>query len=64
MNLVQAGLSTRRHRESSFQHLEGAVKVVQSCLSAKKDRERSFHHYGGAVPGSIEIAVFTTAEVL
>ena len=38
MNLVQAGLSTRRHRESSFQHYGGAVKLVEACLSGRKDR--------------------------
>ena len=35
MNLVQAGLSTRRHRESSFQQWGGAVKLVLACLNAE-----------------------------
>ena len=36
MNLVQSRLSTRRHRESSFQHWGGAVKLVPASLSAGK----------------------------
>ena len=49
MKLVEACLSARNDRESSFHQWGGAVKVVQSCLSARKDRERSFHRYAGAV---------------
>ena len=45
MKLVEACLSARNDRESSFHQWGGAVNVVQSCLSAKKDRERTFHHY-------------------
>ena len=37
MNLVHARLSTRRHRECSFQHWGGAVKLVK----ALQVRERS-----------------------
>ena len=37
MNLVQAWLSTRRHRESSFHHCECNVKLVEASLSARKD---------------------------
>ena len=46
MNLVQAGLSTRRHRESSFQHWGGAVKLVLACLNAGKVRDSSFNYRG------------------
>ena len=46
MNLVQAGLSTRRHRESSFQHRGGAVKHVLACLNAGKVRDTSFNYRG------------------
>ena len=46
MNLVQAGLSTWRHRESSFQHWGGAVKLVLSCLNARKVRDSSFNYRG------------------
>ena len=43
MNLVQAWLIARRHRESSFQHCGGAVKLVPACLSARNDQESTFH---------------------
>ena len=46
MNLVQAGLSTRRHRESSFQHWGGAVNFVPGCLIAGKVRDCSFNYRG------------------
>ena len=46
MNLVQAGLSTRRHRESSFQHWGGAVKLVLACLNAEKVRDSSYNYRG------------------
>ena len=46
MNLVQAGLSTRRHRESSFQHWGGAVKFDLACLIAGKVRDSSFNYRG------------------
>ena len=46
MNLVQAGLSSRRHRESSFQHWGGAVKLVPACLIAGKVRDGSFNYHG------------------
>ena len=36
MKLVQACLTARRHRESSFHHWEGAVRFVLPCLSARK----------------------------
>ena len=47
MNLLQAGLSTRRHRESSFQYWGGAVKHVLACLNAGKVRNSSFNYRGG-----------------
>ena len=46
MNLVQSELSTSRHRESSFQHWGGAVKLVLACLSAGKVRDSSFNYRG------------------
>ena len=46
MHLVQAGLCTRRHRESSFQHWGGAVKFVPACLSADKVRDSGFNYRG------------------
>ena len=46
MNLVPAGLSTRRHRESSFQHWRGAVKHVLTCINAGKVRDISFNYRG------------------
>ena len=46
MNLVQAGLSTRRHRESSFQQWGGAMKLVPACLIAEKVRDSSFNFHG------------------
>ena len=46
MNLLQAGLSTRRHRESSFQHWGGAVKLVPACLIAGNVRDSSFNYHG------------------
>ena len=49
MKLVEACLSARKDRESSFHLWGGAVKVVQSCLSARRHRESSFQQWGGAV---------------
>ena len=46
MNLVQAGLSTRRHRESSFQHWGSAVKLILAGLNAGKVRDSSFNYRG------------------
>ena len=46
MNIVQAGLSTRRHRESIFHHWDGAVKLVLDCLNAGKIRDSSFNYRG------------------
>ena len=46
MNLVQAGLSTRRHRESSLLHWGGAVKLVPACLIEGKVRDGSFNYHG------------------
>ena len=46
MNLVQARLSTRRHRESSFQHWGGAVMLVLACLIAGMVRDSSFNYRG------------------
>ena len=39
MKLVQACLTARRHRESSFHNWEGAVRFVLACLSDSKHRE-------------------------
>ena len=36
MNHVQACLSAREDRESSFHHCEGPVRLVLECLSAGK----------------------------
>ena len=36
MKLVQACLSAREDRESSFHHCESAVRLVQDCLSIVK----------------------------
>ena len=46
MKVVQPGLSTKRHRESSFQHWGGAVKLVPACLIAGKVRDSSFNYHG------------------
>ena len=72
MNLVLTWLSTRRHRESSFHHCGGPVKLVEAWLCARRHLETSFHHCCGSVklgkpiyvPGKIERAVFTTVVVL
>ena len=49
MKLVQARLSGRKDRESTFQHCGGPVKQAQGCLSTRKDRDSRFHHCGGFV---------------
>ena len=46
VNLVQACLSARKHRESNFHHGEGSVKLLQACLSAGKVRDCSSTHCG------------------
>ena len=65
--------NARKHRERSFHHYEGSVKLVEAYLSARKDRDSSFHHCGGAVNLMLawlrtsrhrEKAVFTTLGVL
>ena len=48
MKHLQAGLSTCKGGESSFEHYGGVVKLVQARFSARKERESSFHHCGGA----------------
>ena len=46
MNLLEAGLSTKRRRESSFHQWGGAVKLVPACLIAGKVRDGSFNYHG------------------
>ena len=36
MKHVQASLSGRQNRESSFHHCGGPVRLVQACLCAEK----------------------------
>ena len=43
MNLVLAWLSTRRHRESSFHHCGGPVKLLEAWLCTRRHLESSFH---------------------
>ena len=49
MKFVQAWLSARIHRESSFNHRGEPVMHVEGCISTWKDRESTFHNCGGAV---------------
>ena len=57
MKLVQACLtarvhlvqSTRKHRESSFNHRGEPVKHMEACISAWKDRESSVQYCGCSV---------------
>ena len=42
MNFVQAWLSARIHRESSFNHRREHVMHVETCISASKDRQKQF----------------------
>ena len=49
MKLVQACLSAREDRESSFHHLGGAVRPVQTRLCAGKTWQSRFNLQGGAV---------------
>ena len=49
VNLVQACLCARKHRESSFHHCGSSVKFMQACLSCRNRRESSFHHCGISV---------------
>ena len=49
MKLVQACLSTKKYRESSFERCGGPVKLMQDCLSVRKGLEGSVHHSGGPV---------------
>ena len=46
MKHVEACISARKHRESSFHHCGGSVKFVQAWLSARIHRESSFNHRG------------------
>ena len=46
MELVEAGLNARKHRESCLYHCGGSMKFVQAWLSARKHREISFNHRG------------------
>ena len=67
---MQACLSAREDRESSFHHSGGAVNLMQACLSAREDRESVFHRCGGRVKlvqaclCARKIAVLTSEEVL
>ena len=38
-----------RHRETSFHHCGGPVKLVEAWLCARRHLESSFHHCGGSV---------------
>ena len=49
MKHVQARLSARKDRESSFHHCGGPVKLVQACLCAENTLQRPFNRRGGAV---------------
>ena len=42
MKLVQACLSARNDRESTFHPCVGLVKLVQACLNARGDDESIF----------------------
>ena len=46
MRLMEACISTRKDRESSFHHGGGSVKLLQACLSEEKVRDCSFDHCG------------------
>ena len=49
MKHVEACISARKDRESSFHHCGGSVKLGQACLCARNHRESSFHHCGVSV---------------
>ena len=49
MKFVQALLSARIHRESSFNHCGEHVMDVEAYISTRTDRESSFHHCGVSV---------------
>ena len=49
MKYLQACLSAREDRESSFHRCGGHVRMVQACLCAVKTWYRSFNHRGAAV---------------
>ena len=43
---VEACISARKDRESSFHHGGGSAMLLQACLSAGKVRDCSFNHCG------------------
>ena len=47
--LVEACLSVRNDRESSFHHCRGALKLVQAFLTAGNVGQSSFNHCRGPV---------------
>ena len=49
MKQVEACLSSREHRESSFHLSRGAVRLVQACLCAGKTLQNRFNLRGCAV---------------
>ena len=49
MKHVQACLSAREDRESSFHHCGGSVRLVQTRLCAGKTWQSSFNLQGGAI---------------
>ena len=49
MKYLQACLSAREDRESSFHRCGGLVTLVHACLCAGKTRYRHFNHRGGAL---------------
>ena len=49
MKHVQACLSAKEDRKSSFHHCGGHVMLVQACLNAGKTCQRRFNLQGSAV---------------
>ena len=49
MKYVQASLSARNDRQSSFHHCGVFLEAPASLLSLRNDVELSFHHGGGPV---------------
>ena len=69
MHHVEACLSSREDRESSFHRCGGTVRLEQACLCAGNTSQIRFNLQGCAVmhvevPEKVEKAVFTTVEVL
>ena len=66
---MEAGLSAREDRESSFHRCGGTVRLEQACLCAGNTSQIRFNLRGCAVmhvgvPEKVEKAVFTAVEAL